>query len=91
MWTNYWAYRMKYAINTIMSTPEHEMSSRLRELYPNGYCGCAKNGWPIYIERMGKIDVVKVIEEIPEDIMLTIFAKSYEVLQRYIMMACSHA
>lgn len=84
-------YREKYTINTIMSTPEHELSPRMRELYPNGYCGIAKNGWPIYIERNGHIKVDDVASEIPEDVMLTIFAKSYEALQRQILMACSHA
>ena len=64
MWIDYQQYREKYTIDTIMTAPQHELTSKLRELYPNGYCGVAKNGWPIYIERNGKIDVDKVSSEI---------------------------
>lgn len=74
-----------------MTDDAHELTQRLRELYPNGYCGVAKNGWPVYIERNGKIDVDKVTSDVDQEIMLSIFARSYEALQRHIMMACSHS
>lgn len=84
-------YRETYKIDTIMTTPTHELAAKLVEFYPHGYCGIAKNGWPVYIEKDGMIKVKECIEHIPEDIMLSILAKSYENLQRHIMMACSHA
>lgn len=80
MWVNYMGYRDRFTINTIMGTERHELEPVMRELYPNGYCGIAKNGWPIYVERNGHIKVTEVNEQIPEEIMLTIFAKSYEAL-----------
>lgn len=99
MWDNYMKYRVAYKIDTIMVDPNDARAPKLREVYPTGYCGVAKNGWPIYIERNGLVDVNEVYklfpqDEVPEDQiqpMMRVFARSYEDLQRWIMMACSHA
>ena len=87
MWAYYMKYRALYGIDTIMTQPADERAARLREVYPTGYCGVAKNGWPIYIERNGYINVDEVNKLFPEEPndneappMLRIFARSYEDL-----------
>ena len=74
-----------------MNRPDHPEFSKLRELFPTGYCGVAKNGWPVYIERNGKIQVDGIYELADNEEILQMLAKSYEILTRRIYMACSHA
>ena len=85
-------FREKFQINTIMNIPNGDENEKLlRVNYPHGYCGVAKNGYPIYIERDGHIKADAVNADFPEtDDVLRIFARSYERLQRHIMLALSH-
>lgn len=52
----------------------------------------AKNGWPVYIERIGEIKVKEFCDTFPDEgPLMHIHAQSYEILQKKIYMACSHA
>lgn len=56
--------------------------AQFRQLFPSGFCGVAKNGLPIYIERNGHIKVDECNNLMPVEEMLQLWAKSYEILNR---------
>ena len=49
-------YRDKYNINTCL-TVEFPEKAKAIELYPRGYMGVDKEGRPLYVERIGKIQI----------------------------------
>lgn len=40
---------------------------QVKEHYPHGYCGVNKEGMPVYYERLGMLNVKKVLEIVTED------------------------
>jgi hypothetical protein len=62
----------------------------VREVYPHGYHGVDKTGRPVYIERLGVLNVQRLFDGIstPER-MVRHYMQSYEVLMKLRFPACS--
>lgn len=61
----------------------------LRKLYPHGHHMYDKEYRPIYIERVGKINLDEVAKVTSPERMLDYYAMGYEILQDKIFKACT--
>jgi CRAL/TRIO domain len=62
---------------------------KVKEIYPTGYHGTDKQGRPIYIERLGNLDVAKIFTVTTEARMLKYYQFSYEFSMKVRYPACS--
>jgi hypothetical protein len=51
----------------------------IRRLYPQGYHGVDKMGRPLYIERLGMVDVSKLLKTVNKERLLQFWVKEYEI------------
>lgn len=61
----------------------------MRVIYPHGYHGVDRIGRPIYIERIGLLNVPKLFEVTTEARMIRHSQQEYEILMKLRYPACS--
>lgn len=85
---NFFQWRVDFGTDEILSFPFPEVTE-MKKFYPHGYHKTDKQGRPIYIECIGRLELTKLFEVTTEERMMKYYVREYErvLWERY--PACS--
>lgn len=83
-------WRIDFGIGQIFSFSFPEFRE-IFEFYPHGHHRTDRSGRPIYIERLGLLNVKRLFEITTSERLLRYFVREYERLLTYLLPACSEA
>jgi len=90
MWTNYINWRKERNVDETlhMKFPDVDVA---KQFYPHGWLNTDKLGRPIFIERVGKLNLDKLLKTVSVERLQTHYIHGYEKLLNEIFPACSRA